>query len=81
MDARFKLIFLFAVLFMTSLPIVGILKGTDPPPSDPGGGTGSPLPNGKSLPVERKNGAQSNKRGNGFDPRRELCSGDTIRGI
>ncbi len=37
MDTQFKLIFLFAVLFMTSLPIVGILKGTDPPPSDPGG--------------------------------------------
>lgn len=35
MDTRFKLIFLFVILFMTSLPIVGILKGTDPPPSDP----------------------------------------------
>lgn len=33
MDGRFKLIFLVAVLFMTGLPIMGILRGTDQPPS------------------------------------------------
>ncbi|RMH38296.1 MAG: formylglycine-generating enzyme family protein [Nitrospirae bacterium] len=32
MDSRFKLIFLIAVLFMTSLPVMGILRGTNPPP-------------------------------------------------
>ena len=31
MDGRFKLIFLVAVLFLTSLPVIGILKGTDRP--------------------------------------------------
>ncbi len=35
MDGRFKIIFLLAVLFLTSVPIIGILKGTTPPPSDP----------------------------------------------
>lgn len=35
MDTRFKITFLIAVLFMTSLPVMGILKGTDPPPSSP----------------------------------------------
>ncbi len=33
MDGRFKLIFLVAVLFLTSLPVIGILKGTDRPTS------------------------------------------------
>ena len=33
MEGRFKLIFLFAVLFMTGLPLLGILRGTDPPPT------------------------------------------------
>jgi formylglycine-generating enzyme required for sulfatase activity len=35
MDTRFKVIFLIAVLFMTGLPLMGILRGTDPPPSAP----------------------------------------------
>jgi len=35
MDTRFKVIFLIAVLFMTSLPLMGILRGTDPPPFAP----------------------------------------------
>lgn len=35
MDSRFKFIFLLAVLFMTSLPVIGILRGTTPPPPDP----------------------------------------------
>ena len=35
MDGRFKFVFLVAVLFLTSLPLMGILKGTSPPPSDP----------------------------------------------
>lgn len=33
MDGRFKLIFLIAVLFMTGLPVLGILRGTDSPPT------------------------------------------------
>ena len=36
MEGRFKLIFLIAVLFMTGLPVLGILRGTDQPPSLPG---------------------------------------------
>jgi formylglycine-generating enzyme len=32
MDGRFKLVFLIAVLFMTGLPVLGILRGTDSPP-------------------------------------------------
>lgn len=35
MDGRFKLIFLIAVLFMTGLPVLGILRGTDAPPTPP----------------------------------------------
>ena len=35
MERRFKIIFLLAVLFMTSLPVMGILRGTNPPPSVP----------------------------------------------
>lgn len=35
MDSRFKLIFLIAVLFMTGLPLLGILRGTDSPPTLP----------------------------------------------
>ena len=35
MDTRFKVIFLIAVLFMTGLPLLGILRGTTPPPSAP----------------------------------------------
>ncbi|GJL63479.1 MAG: hypothetical protein NPIRA04_21330 [Nitrospirales bacterium] len=35
MDGRFKFVFLIAVLFLTSLPLLGILKGTKPPPPDP----------------------------------------------
>lgn len=35
MESRFKLIFLVAVLFMTGLPVLGILRGTDPPPTPP----------------------------------------------
>ena len=35
MDVRFKIVFLVAVLFMTSLPLMGILRGTNPPPSLP----------------------------------------------
>ena len=35
MDARFKIVFLVAILFMTSLPLLGILRGTTPPPSTP----------------------------------------------
>ena len=41
MDRRFKIIFLVAVLFMTSLPVLGILKGTNPPPSHPDEKTGA----------------------------------------
>ncbi|WP_447970848.1 formylglycine-generating enzyme family protein [Nitrospira sp. M1] len=36
MDGRFKFVFLIAVLFLTGLPLLGILKGTNPPPPDPG---------------------------------------------
>ena len=35
MDGRFKFVFLIAVLFMTSLPLMGILRGTNPPPETP----------------------------------------------
>ena len=35
MEGRFKLIFLIAVLFMTGLPVLGILRGTDSPPTLP----------------------------------------------
>lgn len=35
MDGRFKLIFLIAVLFLTGLPVLGILRGTDSPPTPP----------------------------------------------
>lgn len=35
MDGRFKFVFLVAVLFLTSLPLMGILRGTTPPPPDP----------------------------------------------
>ena len=37
MDSRFKFIFLIAILFMTGLPVMGILRGTNPPPSEPQG--------------------------------------------
>lgn len=50
-DSRFKYIFLVAVLFMTSLPIMGILRGTSPPPSEPGEDTIvlPDIPNGEDL--------------------------------
>ena len=35
MDGRFKFVFLIAVLVFTSFPLIGILKGTKKPPSDP----------------------------------------------
>lgn len=35
MEGRFKLIFLIVVLFMTGLPVLGILRGTDSPPTFP----------------------------------------------
>ena len=35
MDGRFKFVFLIAILFMTSLPLMGILRGTNPPPVTP----------------------------------------------
>jgi formylglycine-generating enzyme required for sulfatase activity len=35
MEGRFKLIFLIAVLFMTGLPLLGIWRGTDSPPTLP----------------------------------------------
>lgn len=34
LETKFKIAFLFVVLFMASLPIIGILKGTTPPPKD-----------------------------------------------
>jgi formylglycine-generating enzyme len=62
MDNRFKLIFLVAVLFLTSLPVIGILKGTDPPPTPPQGQGDRP---GSSLTEEQD--VPKNKTGNG-DP-------------
>ena len=35
MDGRFKFVFLVAILFLTGLPLMGILRGTTPPPADP----------------------------------------------
>lgn len=35
MEFKLKWVFLVMVLFMTSLPVIGIIKGTNPPPSDP----------------------------------------------
>jgi formylglycine-generating enzyme required for sulfatase activity len=35
LETRFKVALLLTVLFFTSLPILGILRGTSPPPQDP----------------------------------------------
>ncbi len=35
MDGRFKIVFLVAILLMTSLPLMGIWRGTTDPPTDP----------------------------------------------
>lgn len=52
MEGRFKIIFLVAVLFLTSLPVIGILKGTDRPPSLPNDSSipASPMVDGGSVP-------------------------------
>jgi formylglycine-generating enzyme required for sulfatase activity len=36
LETRFKIALLLAVLFLTSLPIFGIMRGTSPPPEQPG---------------------------------------------
>src|SRR5579883_896696 len=35
LETRFKIAMLLAVVFLTSLPVMGILRGTTPPPQDP----------------------------------------------
>ncbi len=35
LETRFKVALLLAVLFLTSLPVIGIMNGTSPPPIDP----------------------------------------------
>jgi formylglycine-generating enzyme required for sulfatase activity len=35
LETRFKIALLLTVLFLTSLPVLGILRGTTPPPEDP----------------------------------------------
>lgn len=35
LETRFKIALLLAVLFLTGLPVMGILRGTTPPPEDP----------------------------------------------
>ncbi len=35
LETRFKVALLLTVLFLTSLPVMGILRGTSPPPEDP----------------------------------------------
>ena len=35
LETKFKIALLLAVLFLTSLPVMGILKGTSPPPREP----------------------------------------------
>lgn len=35
LETKFKVAFLFAVLFFTSLPVIGILRGTTKPPQEP----------------------------------------------
>lgn len=46
LETRLKIAFLLAVLFLTSLPVMGILRGTTPPPEDPipGASVESPRP-------------------------------------
>jgi formylglycine-generating enzyme required for sulfatase activity len=39
LEARIKIAFLLAVLFFTSLPLIGILSGTTRPPQEPAGNT------------------------------------------
>lgn len=36
LETKFKIALLLAVLFLTSLPVMGILRGTSPPPEQPG---------------------------------------------
>jgi sulfatase modifying factor 1 len=36
LETKFKIAFLLAVLFLTSLPVIGILRGTSKPPEQPG---------------------------------------------
>lgn len=35
LETKFKVVFLLTVLLFTSLPVIGILRGTTPPPQDP----------------------------------------------
>ncbi|MGH7233459.1 MAG: SUMF1/EgtB/PvdO family nonheme iron enzyme, partial [Nitrospiraceae bacterium] len=47
LETKFKIAFLLVVLFMAGLPILGILKGTTPPPMEPSLND----PSDESLPV------------------------------
>jgi sulfatase modifying factor 1 len=57
LEAKFKIAFLLVVLFMASLPVMGILKGTTPPPMEPSlsesSGESSPV-SAQDTPVEEE---------------------------
>ena len=75
MDGRFKFVFLVAVLFLTSLPLMGILKGTNPPPSDPDEGIYVPQNSEKHMPRGEKKDVEIIT-----DQMVKIPAGDFIRG-
>ncbi len=75
MEGRFKLIFLIAVLFMTGLPVLGILRGTDSPPTLPE--ADAPLVSPSSL--EPSIGIESQGPGTG-EEMVEIPAGEFILG-
>lgn len=74
MEGRFKLIFLVAVLFMTGLPVLGILRGTDSPPTLPEA-EHPPAPSSSLEPL----GAKSQNPGIG-EEMVEIPAGEFIMG-
>ena len=54
LETRFKIALFLTVLFLTALPVMGILKGTTPPPIEPSfpeADTAGPMPSSEERPV------------------------------
>ena len=54
LETRFKIALFLTVLFLTALPVMGILKGTTPPPIEPSfpeADTAGPMPSSDERPV------------------------------
>ncbi len=78
LETRFKVAMLLAVLVLTSLPVMGILRGTTPPPEDP-------LPSAKEMVMMPSKSNEGTRNGQSFSGNDEsnmmlVPAGPFIRG-